>query len=164
MTHNRIFIRHVRTFAFLLFLAAPCFSDTTAVRYIPARDYFQTVSAEINSARHSIHAILYVFSLYPNSHASGVTRLADALVSAHNRGVDVRIVLDKGDFPAKQGDPAEPGDNRYAYEYLTARGVAIGFADVSAIVHGRDHDRRPSRPHALVRGNRHNRIEACESS
>jgi hypothetical protein len=127
----------LRTFAFLLFLFAPCFSDTTSVQYIPARDYFQTVSAEINSARHSIHAILYLFSLYPNSPQSGVMRLANALVTAHNRGCDVHVVLDKGDFSAKHGDLAEPGDNRNAYEYLTARGIPTGFADVSAIVHAK---------------------------
>ena len=121
----------------LLFLAPSSPAEPCAVRYIPARDYFQTVSAEINSARHSIHAILYLFSLYPNSPQSQPMQLANALVAAQKRGVDVDIVLDKGNYSQDHGDPAEAGDNREAYEYLTARGVHACFADVPAIVHAK---------------------------
>lgn len=129
----------VQTLAiFLLFFHAPSSAaDTTAVRYVPAREYFQTVSTEINNARHSIHAVLYLFSLYPNSPESKAMRLANALVSAQKRGVNVDIVLDNGNYSASHGAPAEAGDNRLAYEYLTSHGVHACFADVPAIVHAK---------------------------
>jgi cardiolipin synthase len=112
-------------------------ADTTSVRYIPSREYFQVVSGEINNAKHSIYAVLYLFSLYPNSPQSKAMLLADALVAAQKRGVNVDIVMDKGDYSKDHGDPAEAGDNRLAYDYLTGRGVHACFADVPFIVHAK---------------------------
>jgi PLD-like domain len=120
--------------AFLLLVScALCCADTTGVRYIPARDYFQTVLTEINNAQRSIHVVLYLFSLYPNSPNSKAMRLAQALVAAHKRGVAVEVVLDA----QKHGDPVEAGDNSQAYNFLTGRGVHACFADVPAIVHAK---------------------------
>jgi hypothetical protein len=123
--------------AFLLFFFALSFADTTAARYITAREYSQVVLKEINNAQHSIYAVLYLFSLYPNSPNSKAMLLADALVAANKRRVNIKIVLDKGDFSKDHADPAEAGDNRLAYDYLTARGVHAYFADVPALVHAK---------------------------
>jgi len=120
---------------FLLFL--PCLSFPSDVCYIPSRDYCTMVSKEIDSAKTSIHAVLYLFSLYPNQQKSQTLRLANSLISAHKRGVNVDVVLDKSEFSAGHGDPAEEGDNREAYDYLSAAGVRVGFADVPAIVHAK---------------------------
>jgi hypothetical protein len=64
-------------------------------------------------------------------------QLADALVKAQKQGVNVKIVLDKQDFSNDHGEPAEAGDNRLAYDYLTARGVHACFADAPHIVHAK---------------------------
>lgn len=124
--------------AFLLLVScALCRADTSEVRYIPARDYSTVALTEINNARTSIHAVLYLFSLYPNSPESKTMRLANALIAAKARGVTVDVVLDKGSFSGNQGDPAEAGDNQQAYGYLCAHTVHACFADVAAVVHAK---------------------------
>jgi hypothetical protein len=64
-------------------------------------------------------------------------RLADALVAAHKRGVNVEIVLDKNAFSKGHGEPEETGDNQLAYGYLSSHGVQACFADVPQIVHAK---------------------------
>lgn len=104
--------------------------------YIPARDYCRIACREIDSAKTSVRAVLYLFELYPNYPNSQPLLLANALVAAKGRGCSVDVVLDKGDA-SKEGDPADAGDNRNAWDYLSRRGVAVGFAGGGKIVHAK---------------------------
>ena len=157
MTNNRLFTRNV-LFVFLLIFSVPCFAEEPcSVSYIPAHEYSQVVVKAINNAQHSVHAVLYLFSLYPNSPQSLPMQPANALVAAQKRGVNVNVVLDKGEYaspadpgaasaPSKEDSPSEAGrpfkvpavvNNLLAYEFLAGRGVHVRIADVTAIVHAK---------------------------
>jgi hypothetical protein len=127
-------------FLFLCFLQAFPFQAADSSRrgsnavYIPARDYFSILTAEISKARSSVFAAVYLFALYPSRSEAQTTQLADALVAAQKRGVTVRVVLDKGET----SDAGEVNaNNRMAYEYLRAHGIDAYFADVPAVMHAK---------------------------
>jgi cardiolipin synthase len=110
---------------------------TTQARYIPCRDYGPTLVEEINKARTSVTAYLYLFALYPNRTESQTMRIASALAAAKARGVRVEVVLDKGAFVG--GDPVEAlqADNRETYEFLRAQGIDVFFSDTGAALHAK---------------------------
>jgi hypothetical protein len=126
-------------------LAALCallyFSQANAfnadVTYIPARDYFSTLTAKINSARFSVVAAIYLFSLYSDRSEAQTTKLAGALAAARKRGVAVRVVLDKWEPSQADGAGDVNANNRVAYEYLRAHDVDVLFADVPAAMHAK---------------------------
>jgi phosphatidylserine/phosphatidylglycerophosphate/cardiolipin synthase-like enzyme len=111
--------------------------DDAQARYIPCRDYGPTLVDEINKARTSITAYLYLFALYPNRTESQTMRIASALAAAKTRGVRVEVVLDGGAFAG--GDPVEAlqADNREAYEFLRAQGIDVFFDDTGATLHAK---------------------------
>jgi hypothetical protein len=104
--------------------------------YIPARDYFSTLTTEITNARSSVFAAVYLFALYPSRSEAQTTKLADALVMAKKRGVAVRVVLDKGEA-SDEGDVSANANNRMAYEFLKAHDIDVYFADVPAVMHAK---------------------------
>lgn len=77
--------------------------------------------ALINGARSSIHIAAFEFNLTP---------LADALIAAHQRGVEVRWITD--DENGLEAD-AEPG--RGTFEMLQAGGVEVMADDRQALMH-----------------------------
>ena len=71
----------------LLFTApASVLSYPADAVYIPARDYFSTLTAEISKARSSIVAVVYLYALYPGQPKAQTTQLTAALVAAKKRG------------------------------------------------------------------------------
>jgi hypothetical protein len=121
----------------ILFLHSASIAAPADVQYIPAREYSQVLVREIDSAKLSVRAVLYLFSLYPNRPQSKTMQLASALIAARKRGCVVEIVLDKGEFSAGFDGPSEAGGNAEAYEYLSDRGVQVRYAEVPAIVHAK---------------------------
>jgi len=107
------------------------------VSYIPARDYFSTLTAEIDKARSSIVAAVYLFALYPARAQARTTRLAASLVAAQKRGCAVRIILDKGESSSGVSEDGVNANNRMAFEFLRSQGIDIGFADVPAVMHAK---------------------------
>lgn len=90
---------------------------------IPPGQYEAAALAAIQSAKKSVHLFLYLFNL-PAGRASGPGRLAEALIDARRRGVDVRVLLDAGDSPF---DPLDR--NRAAAEALARGGVDVAYVD-----------------------------------
>jgi hypothetical protein len=122
---------------FLLLFFFQVFGSPADAVYIPARDYFSTLTTEINKARSSVFAAVYLFALYPNRSQAQTTQLAEALIAAKKRGAAVRIVLDKGDILGENGADDVNANNRMAYEYLRSQGVDVSFADISADMHAK---------------------------
>jgi hypothetical protein len=131
------FLRSIRIFVFLAFIAMLAPVVAQEAHYIPARDYCRIACREIDSAKTSVRAVLYLFALYPNYPQSQPLLLANALVAAKGRGCSVDVVLDKQDFTGREGEPTDAGDNRNAWDYLSRRGVAVGFAGGGNIVHAK---------------------------
>ena len=120
-----------------LILVAPAAAISQQAQYIPAREYCRIACREIDNAKTSVRVVLYLFALYPNYTQSQPLLLANALVAAKVRGCSVHVVLDKEDFTGREGDPGEAGDNRNAWDYLSRRGVTVGFSGGGAIVHAK---------------------------
>ncbi|MHB1220181.1 MAG: phospholipase D family nuclease [Alphaproteobacteria bacterium] len=68
-----------------LFCVTPAHADTR-VCFTPGEDCAGLIAAELNGAKATVLVQAYSFTSAP---------IAKALVDAHNRGVDVRVILDK---------------------------------------------------------------------
>ena len=126
----------------ILWLVLGCGSRVPAgaddVRYVSTRDTFPTVKAEIDRARKSVTACLYLFSLYPDDSGSLPFQLADALVAARGRGVRVEVLLNGApDSSEGEGPLSSVGRNREAYEFLKTRGVDVSFSSGPVVVHAK---------------------------
>ena len=62
-----------------------------SVTFQPGDTTLDKIASDISTAKHWIRLAAYGFSYKP---------IADALVAAHNRGVDVQVVLDKSNLTA----------------------------------------------------------------
>ncbi len=66
-----------------------------AVKHIPPRDYFPTLTREIEQAQESIVAYLYQFTINAENSNSLPLKIAEALIQAKKRGVHVEVILDQ---------------------------------------------------------------------
>lgn len=64
-------------------------NQTIQVCFTPGQDCVKMLANTINQAKKSIYVQAYTFTSY---------QLADALISAHERGVTVNIIFDRGQF------------------------------------------------------------------
>jgi hypothetical protein len=105
----------------------------TEAQYIPARNYFPTLIAEINKARESVTAYMYLYSLYPERRDSMSLQLAEALGAARARGLKVEVVLDEGRDIGTGQEFHMTGVN----EFLRAKGVDVYFEDSPRTLHAK---------------------------
>jgi phosphatidylserine/phosphatidylglycerophosphate/cardiolipin synthase-like enzyme len=77
-----------------------------AIRVVTDRDYFDKSYQLLSGARESIHIVMFSanYQTDPRYKDSRVNKLLDLLVSAKNRGLDVRVIMD--DFPEGNEDTA----------------------------------------------------------
>lgn len=113
--------------AFLLLLPPPCFSLPVEIAFSPHGGATGLVVHTIESAKTTVHVAAYSFTSRP---------IAQALLEAHKRGVDVRVVVDKSNatskytaatFLANQGVPVRI-DYRYAImhdKFIVVDGQAV---------------------------------------
>ena len=101
----------------LIFLATPALADPSiTVAFSPRAGAIEAVLRDIDEARRSIHVAAYVFTSKP---------IVQALVAAHQRGVDVETVLDKSNATVCYTQVAE----------LVAAGVPMRINSQYAIMH-----------------------------
>jgi hypothetical protein len=124
-------------FIFLLVIGSFAFDGD--VQYLGTSDYYPSLKMEIDKARTSVVAAVYIFALYPERQDALTTHLAAALVAAKKRGCSVRIILDNGGNDGPLGEDGVNANNRSAYQYLSAFGLDMCFADVptSTVMHGK---------------------------
>jgi phosphatidylserine/phosphatidylglycerophosphate/cardiolipin synthase-like enzyme len=112
-----------------LLITALLFASTASANPItmdgPCNVYFspkggatEAVVNLINGAHQSIHVLAYSFTSTP---------IANALVAAKTRGVDVEIILDKTQPTAKGGE----------MQYVMAAGIPVWVDSVHAIAHNK---------------------------
>ena len=112
--------------------AAPAGAYQAEVENIPSRSYFETALREIQQAKSSIHLAMYVVSLPPKKPGSQAHRLLEALAQARERGVEVKVLLDRSaDFMGPEGR------NKEAFRYLRNRGVAVSFDEATKLMHAK---------------------------
>lgn len=110
-----------RTRFILLFLLLPLAGHTAAqeTTYIPARDYLATAEREINAAKSSVRLYLYLLNYDDDIPDSQPARLLKALVRAHQRGVQVDVLLNRATGAARASGFA----NDDAAAFLRAQGI-----------------------------------------
>lgn len=90
--------------------------ESTQTAFSPSPEAVKLIQRTISKAEHSIDVAAYSFTSY---------KIADALIDAHQRGVDVRVLLDKGQ-----------GKRHYrAIEDMQAAGIPIRINRHYAIMH-----------------------------
>jgi len=78
---------------FVLWIMAPASAAQVEACFVPGQDCTAVVVREIDGARHEVLVQAYGFTSIP---------IADALISAKDRGVTIRAIFDKSDRP-KEG-------------------------------------------------------------
>ena len=87
-----------RVVLMLALLASPAWADPSiSVAFSPGGSTAAVIQA-INESQHVLRLAGYGFTSQS---------IAQALISAHNRGVDIKIVLDKSNLTAKRTEAAE---------------------------------------------------------
>jgi phosphatidylserine/phosphatidylglycerophosphate/cardiolipin synthase-like enzyme len=98
------------------FLSAPAHSAEYSVAFSPYGKSLELILSAIDSARESIHVATYSFTSKP---------VSEALLAAHKRGLDVRVVADKKGNSGKYT----------AVTYLANHGVPVRLNGKYAIHH-----------------------------
>ena len=110
------------------------------VENVPSEKYFDVALREIDKAQSCIRLTMFYISLDIYQKDSKVYRLADALLRAKTRGVDIQIVLDENiDFvagvPNKNWTTA--AKNYRAYRFFHDKGLDVWFDDASNYTHSK---------------------------
>ena len=96
-------------------------------------EYFQVAHREIQNAKESIYLISYLFLLYDYQDAYS-NRLLNDLIEAHNKGVDVRVILE---YPKPEYMKEEGPENQKAYEKLREAGIDVRFDSAERTTHNK---------------------------
>lgn len=116
-----------RPLVFLLALVLPAAVFSHDPQLIAPGAYAEAAQKEIDAAAQSVRVYLYLLGYQPAKPQSGPSRLADALIRAADRGVEVSVLLDAG----QPFDEQEK--NQRAARYLKDRGVAVAFVEGRAL-------------------------------
>lgn len=113
----------LRVFVFLsLFFCSPAVAKESPATFkdafSPKQGATQLVIKTISSAKKSVHVAAYSFTSRP---------IADALVQTYQRGVDVKVVLDKSQRKAQSG----------MFLYLKEKGIPVQINSHYAIMHNK---------------------------
>lgn len=101
-----------------------CVGDADVIP-ISDRGYFPIVHKEFQNAQNSIHIITFELKYYPQYRDSTENILIDDLIKAHERGIDVKIIVDQ----------YSKEDN--AYEYLRENEIAIKYDPENITTHAK---------------------------
>jgi len=94
--------------------------------------YASFVLSLLRRAASSVHVVLYRMSVYPGYADSLANDLADGLVGAGRRGLDVRVVIDDCQFYADSA-----AANLTSALYLHQRGIPVRFDRPEATTHAK---------------------------
>ena len=115
----RLFCVLIITASLVVLSSKPCFSLPADVEDISNRDYYQAVLGAINKAQKEIIMAMYLVSYQPDNPHNPVTKLLESLVTAKERGVKIRIILEYDWLP--EGE--KRASNMRVYEYLRSTGI-----------------------------------------
>jgi len=113
---------------FLLLFLAPSFALTVDITDISDNKYFAAVSQELKEAKKSIYVAMYSIYIDPSNPQSPQSLLVQELIDAKNRGLIVKVYLDKsmpfGELAGLEGLQAK---NEAAYWFLFQAGVDVWY-------------------------------------
>jgi len=106
--------------------------QTDSLKTIINRQYFDEILALLNGAEKRIKIVLYGVKYYTKYPDSKTNRLIDALITAHNSGVDVELVLDLSNYNDKLNEI-----NQKTKEHLEQGGVSVFYDDIDTTTHAK---------------------------
>ncbi|HAM39062.1 MAG: hypothetical protein A2474_00830 [Elusimicrobia bacterium RIFOXYC2_FULL_34_12] len=111
-----------------------CITTKTKGKIILNDEYFQIAHKEVQEAKSSIYLIIYLFMLYDYEDAYP-NRLLRDFIDAHNRGVNVNIILEypKPEY-IKEGETLK---NQDVFEKLKTAGINVRFDSPKRTTHSK---------------------------
>lgn len=121
----------------VLLISANAFALPVEAENISSEKYFEATLKEIDSARSSVLAVMYLISVLPDQPDAQPNQLVSALIRAKDRGVEVKVILDQNiDFEAEATDEAlYRNKNQNAYELLRKNNVPVFFDTSDTYTH-----------------------------
>ncbi|MFZ2602630.1 MAG: phospholipase D-like domain-containing protein [Candidatus Omnitrophota bacterium] len=122
----------------ILSLTANAFCYNAEVVDISAKKYFPAVKEALSKAQKSIFLVMYFVNFDPLVKKSPVTDLVAELVSAHQRGVKVKVILDQNINWADKGNTREREDkNEALFTYLKKLGIEVYYDNLFTVTHSK---------------------------
>jgi len=98
---------------------APIEVKTSQIYVLADRDYYYSLINDLRRVNSSIYVVMYSMIYDPDDPLDWANDLIRELVSAENRGVDVKVVVEYRTYHEYKDD------NLRAYDYLLSNGVSV---------------------------------------
>jgi phosphatidylserine/phosphatidylglycerophosphate/cardiolipin synthase-like enzyme len=103
-----------------------------SLKVVTDRDYTSSLLNCFEESNESIHIIMYLMKYYPSDSLSGVRQLQAELVTAHQRGVEVRVILEKSEYNTSLN-----ASNESTLVYLSQQGVEVRWDNIEVTTHAK---------------------------
>ena len=130
----KILIAGIVIGAGFMYFLLPIISPPAEVTPAADRGYFRTLHPLLTNAKDSIHIVMFELRYYPGYPDSKTNQLLSELISAKERGVDVRVIIEGGedflgeDFIIEQ---------KQACKYLKDSGIDVRFDEWDVTTHAK---------------------------
>jgi phosphatidylserine/phosphatidylglycerophosphate/cardiolipin synthase-like enzyme len=123
-------MRHILHILLILLITAitlttPAFADQPTL--LLGQDYFQTTHKAIQEAEQSIYLAMYLINVEPTPTDNPASILLESLITAHKRGVYVKVIMDDTKFNI----------NYNAYKRLRHAGADAHLDSPQTVLHGK---------------------------
>jgi phosphatidylserine/phosphatidylglycerophosphate/cardiolipin synthase-like enzyme len=112
-------------------LLDPPYGDRSVI-VVSDRDYASFVLASFSEAEVFIHIVMYSMKYYPDDSTNGVSQLLNELIKAKERGVDVRVLLERSEYNSSLNE-----QNEFTCVYLESNGIDVQFDSPTITTHGK---------------------------
>jgi phosphatidylserine/phosphatidylglycerophosphate/cardiolipin synthase-like enzyme len=106
--------------------------ETETYRTVVNREHFECLKGMIDGAERRVDVLMYGIKRYEKYPDSLTNKLLDALVRAAERGVNVRVMMDRSDY-----NDTLNSINQETADWLKARGVQVRFDDPAVTTHAK---------------------------
>ncbi|MFH1868634.1 MAG: phospholipase D-like domain-containing protein [Candidatus Omnitrophota bacterium] len=126
--------------AIFLLPASFAFALPADVTNISGKDYYPAARKAIQEAQKSVSMVMYQVSLRSYGKGSQVHNLVSELINAHERGVDVEVILDQNvDFAGRRNidEWMAEGKNAFCFKVLKEAGIDVHYDNLATYTHAK---------------------------
>jgi cardiolipin synthase len=124
----------------LVLMPARAFCYQGEVEDVSGGKYYPAVKKVLDNSAKSIFMVMYIVNLDARNTKSLVYKLCRSLVSAQERGVKVRVILDQNiDFKRGRGNGKWQiaGKNENAFRFFKGNNINVFYDDVTIYAHNK---------------------------
>ena len=141
LSHLWLILALIGALGFTGFFQIQAKSDSpSGVEVLAGTNYAKRVEELILSAKSKVWVALYVASYQADRGNALENKLFNALAKVHSKGVDVRVVLDRGlewDSAKAQLSKERSDKNDAAFEFLKSKGISVRWDSFEQIMHAK---------------------------